>query len=91
MSGVISIGIGDSAASIVGSKFGRFKFPGSPKTFEGTLASVLSQIIFVRFFSNLSLTVVSGIAIVAVVEALTSQVDNVVLPLLLFTFLAATI
>jgi dolichol kinase len=47
LSGVLAIGIGDSAASVIGSKFGRirFPFPSSPKTLEGTLASALSQIL----------------------------------------------
>ena len=85
LSGVLSIGVGDSAASIVGSKFGKIKFPDSQKTLEGTLASIVAQLLFVCFVSNLSLGIVISICFVSFVEALTTQVDNVVLPLLLFS------
>ena len=87
LSGVLSIGIGDSAASIVGSKFGRIRFPGTSKTLEGTLASILAQIIFVCFVTNLNFFVVLSILFVAFVEALTTQVDNVVLPIILYSLL----
>jgi dolichol kinase len=87
LSGVLSIGIGDSAASIVGSKFGRIRFPGTSKTLEGTLVSILAQIIFVCFFKNLNFFVVLSISFVAFVEALTTQVDNVVLPIILYSLL----
>jgi len=87
LSGVLSIWIGDSAASIVGSKFGRIRFPGTSKTLEGTLASILAQIIFVCFVTNLNFFVVLSISFVAFVEALTTQVDNVVLPIILYSLL----
>ena len=87
LSGVISIGIGDSAASIVGSTFGRIRFPGSPKTLEGTLASILFQVIFIYFLSDLSWSVFASVAFVSFVEAFTTQVDNVVLPLVLYSLL----
>ncbi|CCD23192.1 dolichol kinase NDAI_0B01580 [Naumovozyma dairenensis CBS 421] len=40
--GLISLGIGDSMASIIGGKFGHFKWPGSKKTLEGTMAFILT-------------------------------------------------
>lgn len=40
--GVISLGVGDSLASIVGGKWGRIKWPGTNKTVEGTLVFILA-------------------------------------------------
>jgi len=84
MSGVISIGIGDSAASIVGSKYGRIKFPGSAKTLEGTLASILAQVIFIYISYYLSPGVLLSVCLVSFIEAFTNQVDNIVLPLIMY-------
>lgn len=38
--GVISLGVGDSLASIVGYRWGRHRWPGTSKTLEGTLAFI---------------------------------------------------
>ena len=40
--GLITLGLGDSIASLVGSKFGKTKWPGSNKSFEGSIAMALS-------------------------------------------------
>jgi dolichol kinase len=40
--GLIALGLGDSIASLVGSKFGKTKWPGSNKSFEGSIAMALS-------------------------------------------------
>jgi dolichol kinase len=84
LSGVISIGIGDSAASIVGSKYGQIKLPGCSKTLEGTLASILSQTVFIYFCQNLSLGIILSVSLASFAEALTNQVDNIVLPLIMY-------
>ncbi len=47
LSGIISVGIGDSAASIVGSKIGIRKWPGTKRTLEGSLAGLIAQFIFI--------------------------------------------
>lgn len=59
MSGMIVLGIGDSAASFIGSKYGKHKWPGTSKTLEGTIACILSQLLFIyglavvgKFLSN---------------------------------------
>lgn len=70
MSGVLTIGIGDTTASIVGSKWGKHKWNGSHKSIEGTLACIIAQLIviigftivgkfdlFVNNFRNLTLTI----------------------------------
>ena len=51
--GVISVGVADSAASIVGSTAGRLRWPGSDKTVEGSLAAVISSLGFVWAMSAL--------------------------------------
>jgi len=47
LSGIISVGIGDSFASIIGSKIGVHKWPGSKRTLEGSLAGLVAQFIFI--------------------------------------------
>jgi dolichol kinase len=47
LSGIISVGVGDSAASIVGSKIGTLKWPGSKRTLEGSIAGLIAQFLFV--------------------------------------------
>lgn len=51
MSGVLTIGVGDTFASVVGSKWGKRQWLGSEKTIEGTLACIIVQLIFVAGFS----------------------------------------
>ncbi len=95
LSGVLSIGVGDAAASVVGSRFGRLKFPDSEKSVEGTAASVLAQLSFLFLLDatgllpglQWSLALLVPIAVCAVAEALTTQVDNVVLPLMLYALM----
>lgn len=95
LGGVLTIGIGDSAASIVGTRWGKTKWPGSSKTVEGTVACILSQLIFVYglaalgFIPNYFGIVRSTLSIIAVsfIEARTDQVDNLTLPIILYTCL----
>ena len=103
----LCIGIGDSFASIIGSKFGKNCLINSKKTLEGFFASILSQIAFIKILEVFSLIVISqktlvimdpwGINFHAVVvlvimtvsamEVITSQVDNIALPILMYSLL----
>lgn len=44
LAGVLVLGIGDAVASLVGSYWGRHHWPGSPKTYEGTLGEATISI-----------------------------------------------
>jgi len=92
--GVISVGIADSAASIVGSTYGRRKWMSSEKTLEGSLAATISSLAFIWMMSScFGVVVDSWIAVVisvlgmVSVEAISSQVDNLTLPLVMFGLL----
>jgi len=88
LSGVLSIGIGDSFASIFGSKFGRTIIPQTQKSVEGMMASILAQLVFVKALNmELNLVLVFGICVVSIVETLTTQVDNLVLPFVMYIVL----
>jgi len=88
LSGVLSIGIGDSFASIFGSKFGRTIIPQTQKSVEGMMASILAQLVFVKALNmELNLVLVTGICAVSIVETLTTQVDNLVLPFVMYIVL----
>ncbi|XP_073960072.1 dolichol kinase-like [Choristoneura fumiferana] len=47
LAGVLAAGVGDSAASWFGSRYGERLWPGSNRTMEGTLFNILSQIVTV--------------------------------------------
>ena len=49
--GVISLGIGDTAASIGGTLWGRTKLPNSSKSVEGTICSILAEIFFIALLN----------------------------------------
>ncbi|KAI9554032.1 putative SMC6 [Daphnia sinensis] len=93
-SGIISLGVGDTAASIGGTLWGKTKLRGSSKSFEGTMCSIMAEILFVLalfYFGVFGVSpslpwfsfIVSSI-ITSLVEACTSQVDNLILPLVMY-------
>ena len=95
LSGVLAIGVGDTAASVFGSKFGRTKFADSNKTVEGFIASFFAQWIFLWLLVGVGfltgpenwVKVCVPVFLVSLIEALTEQVDNLVLPLILYCLL----
>lgn len=95
LSGVLTVGIGDAAASFVGSKWGTHKWINSNKTIEGTVASILSQVGLICGLASMGfidsgwLLIRSLLLSVALsfVEAQTNQVDNLALPLLMYVCL----
>nr|CAG4643430.1 EOG090X0BFL [Ilyocryptus agilis] len=98
MSGIISVGIGDSVASIVGSKIGRHRWPGRKRTLEGSLAGLIAQFSFIVLlwslgvvpYSQVNLWFVSaGLLLITQVEAWSDDIDNLTLPIILFPFLYA--
>uniref|UniRef100_A0A182QHK9 dolichol kinase n=1 Tax=Anopheles farauti TaxID=69004 RepID=A0A182QHK9_9DIPT len=98
--GVLSIGIGDTAASVAGYYFGKHKWhAGTNKSVEGTIASVFLQALAVSLLYHtgvIHLTVsraaYAGIAIIvnALVESRTDQIDNLVLPLVTYLILVCS-
>ncbi|XP_078313895.1 uncharacterized protein LOC111127757 isoform X2 [Crassostrea virginica] len=52
--GVMSVGVGDTMASIVGSALGRHKILGGHKSVEGTAASIIFQLIFIFILNRTS-------------------------------------
>lgn len=88
LSGVLSIGIGDSFASIIGSKFGRWRIPRTLKSVEGLIASVITQLLFVKALQmDLTPTLILGTITVSLIEAFTTQVDNLALPFVMFVIM----
>lgn len=88
-SGIVSVGIGDTAASVFGSKFGKHNWPGSSKTMEGTAASFLCQLTFsIPFinYGNLSFMIWTVLSI-SLIESFTDQIDNLILPVFAFFLL----
>lgn len=97
ISGILSIGIGDTFASVVGSFIGKHKWPESNKSVEGTIASIIAQAAFIYSLHvlgfiplTLRLAALSGVAVIlnSLIEALTDQVDNLVLPIITYIILA---
>ncbi|XP_052758400.1 dolichol kinase [Galleria mellonella] len=89
LSGVLAIGVGDTAASWFGSHYGFNKWTGSNRTLEGTAFNILSQVATVYALelfellqgNNALIRTVVAATVTGLVEAKTDQVDNLILPL----------
>lgn len=102
LSGVLAVGVGDTFASVGGIRFGKHKWPRSKKTVEGTVSGVVAQLLVVAVLvlaGGVMVTsggcmwwtgVVATMLVCSVVEAFTDQVDNLVLPLLMFCGISLT-
>lgn len=84
--------IGDSFASIIGSKWGRHKWPSSSsRSIEGSIAAVASTLGAMAIFSFFTATTINwtviGIAtaLTFALEAYLESIDNLVLPIFYFT------
>lgn len=86
--GLISLGVGDSLASIIGGKWGRKFWPGTNKTLEGTIAfigsTLLTALIFKRnlgYFENISYQNLSTVcALCGLLEGNSVLNDNILIP-----------
>lgn len=92
LSGVLTLGAGDAAASIIGKKFGKHKWPTLQKSMEGTLAFILAMML-----GGCVTHAISGegalidwtrftISVIAtgVLEAVSTQNDNLVIPMFMW-------
>jgi dolichol kinase len=83
--GLVILGVGDSMASVIGSKFGQRKiFPPTNKTLEGTISAVLSTIFILMSLSSefISIKTLISITLIFLYEGFTLEIDNLVLPLI---------
>ena len=96
--GLLVLGIGDAMASVVGVYAGRTRWPRSRKTLEGSAAGVASMLLVLALLLScaqggvprdlIQWAVLSGCtALACVLEAATSQIDNLFLPLFFQTLL----
>lgn len=86
--GLISLGVGDSLASIIGGKWGRTFWPGTTKTIEGTMAFILSTSAaafvfkqYLGYFTNISewnLCIVCAFS--GLLEGNSVMNDNILIP-----------
>ena len=94
--GIIVLGVGDAVGAIVGVCLGYYKWPGTKRTIEGSLGMFLSMVLSVMIISYLDLAAdanaIWGAALVGLyvspqllvltlLEAFTSQIDNLCLPI----------
>lgn len=85
--------VGDSFASIIGSKFGKHRWISTNRTIEGTLAGILTTLgslyaLATFFHLSLNWTVVSASMVLTfALEAYTQAIDNLVLPIFYFAAL----
>ncbi len=107
-SGILVLGIGDSAAAVVGSIYGQWNWTwaGNNRTVEGSVAMFVSLLIAFVLLNELTtsntsvncpeldhtcplglLTVLLPVGIVVIVEAVTTELDNIILPPYVFSSL----
>ncbi|KAI9336881.1 hypothetical protein BD770DRAFT_448642 [Pilaira anomala] len=104
LSGILSLGFGDAAASLIGKRYGRWHWPGTKKTVEGTIAFIIavflssSMIVYsaaligvddaTRFAASAGptewLNYSFVITLTALLEAFSTQNDNIIIPLYMY-------
>ncbi|GFQ96566.1 dolichol kinase [Trichonephila clavata] len=95
LSGIISVGFGDTAASIGGTIFGKHHWKGSKKTYEGSICAIIIQLATSLYFLSIghecsiynTIVIITAVLFTSLLEAKTTQVDNLILPLFMFSFL----
>ncbi|CAG8576904.1 15571_t:CDS:10 [Funneliformis caledonium] len=96
ISGIFTLGLGDAMASIIGRKYGRHRWPGSFKTIEGSIAFVVfimigAVILNLTASSNIWadstqwFSYILVVSVIALLEAVTYQNDNLILPLFMWS------
>ena len=93
-SGVLALGVGDTFAALVGSKFGKKQWPQTNRSMEGAAAFTVSTLLAVAILCLTTVTrhqtvtnIVLAVCLTACLESFTSQIDNLVLPIYMFTLL----
>ncbi|KAI7905370.1 uncharacterized protein BX663DRAFT_499487 [Cokeromyces recurvatus] len=104
LAGILSLGFGDAAASLVGKYMGRIVWPGTKKTVEGTIAFIMtifvSSIVVVYIAAIISvdnavqfvalagrgkwLSYLVIITLAGLLEAFSTQNDNIIIPLYMY-------
>lgn len=85
--GLVVLGIGDSVGAICGIKFGRHHWPSSTRTMEGSVCMLFSMVLVIlSIATNISVIKFTFQAIITMfvmtlLEASTSQTDNLFLPI----------
>lgn len=85
--GILTLGVADAVASVIGRRYGRLHWPSNGKTFEGSLAFVLSIFVgalFLRLIGWCAPFSLPQFALLAIIlgifEGISNQNDNLVLP-----------
>ena len=89
--GIVSIGVGDAIGAVIGSLFGKRSWPCSNRTIEGSLAMLLSMYLALKLINWIDgsdnavatrIDILSVLVPVTLLEASTTQIDNICLPVL---------
>ncbi|KAF7490233.1 Dolichol kinase [Sarcoptes scabiei] len=102
--GILTIGVGDTVASVIGSTFGKIRWPNSDKTLIGTLGFFVSQLITIPFLeyyfdvdnqNKISINHTELIIVLSflnsMIETFTNQIDNLVIPMIAFLLLKCSL
>jgi dolichol kinase len=86
--GILVLGVGDAAGAVVGVYWGRHHWPQSRRTMEGSLAMFVTMYLFVVVLGGgdmtkrtMSTNIFATLLRLTLLEASTSQIDNLCLPL----------
>ncbi|XP_054714470.1 dolichol kinase-like isoform X1 [Uloborus diversus] len=96
LSGIISVGFGDTLAALYGASYGKHFWKGSNKTLEGTVSAIVIQLLCAFLFLSYGhefsekniLLIILAVIFTSILEAKTAQIDNLILPLFMLLFLA---
>jgi dolichol kinase len=85
LAGLAALGVGDAAASIIGMRFGTWHWhSGTRKSFQGTLAFIVCTTFFFMVLREpITWQTIWAITLSGLVEAFSSQMDNLFVPLIM--------